>query len=227
MHHHCSSNLQQLLVVHQQRLDTNSMFGDDSKLRMRRNTSEHVFSNSLPFASPPSHRPSTNSTPTVIPPSMSSGTVKGKRKLRRNRQMLGKWAKTCLSGMMAAAVSATLSFLLLPLSWVQVDYHHQVQQAATHLWQRVEENRHNFATAIRGKHSPRQRKVLCIDGTVGFENDDYCDCPDGKDEPHTSACSHLHVQQRMFTCKNDRHKVIYSSRVGDGVWDCDDGSDEL
>lgn len=148
--------------------------------------------------------------------------------MRRNKRRLfwGKCAGTCLSGILAAVVMASLSFSLLPLSWVQVDYHHQVQQAATHLWQRVEENRHNFATAMRGKHSPRQRRVLCADGTIGFENDDYCDCPDGIDESWTSACSHLHVHQKMFPCKSDRTQVIFSSRVGDGVKDCADGSDE-
>ena len=154
------------------------MFGDDSKLRLRRN---------LP--GDPGHGPilpttiaSTNRPPQ---PPMSYGQVKGRRKRRRRREILQKWAKTCFSGLAAAMVSATLSVSLLPFSWTQVDYHHQVQRAATHLWQRVEENRHNYVTAIRGKHAKR-RQIQCSDGTVGFENDDYCDCyPDGSDEPST------------------------------------------
>ena len=227
------------------------MFGDDSRLRLRKTASDAGFTNTLPFAAPSNnHRPSptavnasnANSSSTTsthagmsingpviaLPTQLTSGKVKGNRKRRRknHRQLLGRCVKTCLSGVLAAVVWASLSFMLLPLKWVQVDYHHQVQQAAAHLWQRVEENRHNYATAIRGKHSQNQPKILCVDGTVGFENDDYCDCPDGKDEPNTSACSHLHVQQPMFTCHSDRAHVIFSSRVGDGVHDCADGSDE-
>ncbi|KAF2074983.1 hypothetical protein CYY_003722 [Polysphondylium violaceum] len=54
-------------------------------------------------------------------------------------------------------------------------------------------------------------------------NDDYCDCPDGTDEPGTSACSNGH-----FYCINKGHKgqFIASSFVNDGVCDCCDGSDE-
>ncbi|KJE97010.1 hypothetical protein CAOG_07498 [Capsaspora owczarzaki ATCC 30864] len=68
----------------------------------------------------------------------------------------------------------------------------------------------------------------CVDGskTIPFAaiNDDYCDCPDGSDEPGTSACP-----RGSFYCPNKRFvpTVLPSSRVNDGVCDCCDGTDEL
>ena len=49
------------------------------------------------------------------------------------------------------------------------------------------------------------------------------DCKDGSDEPLTSACS-----QGFFICKNPGFlpTFIPSGRVGDGIVDCSDGSDE-
>mmetsp|Transcript_5514 Transcript_5514/g.8142 ORF Transcript_5514/g.8142 Transcript_5514/m.8142 type:complete len:231 (+) Transcript_5514:127-819(+) len=67
--------------------------------------------------------------------------------------------------------------------------------------------------------------VECPDGSTGILNDDYCDCFDGSDEPHTSACSNILIQQKTFVCKDGSRK-IYPSRVGDGIRDCKDGSDE-
>ncbi|KAJ4838203.1 hypothetical protein Tsubulata_029612 [Turnera subulata] len=69
--------------------------------------------------------------------------------------------------------------------------------------------------------------IKCRDGSGSFTpsqlNDDFCDCPDGTDEPGTSACP-----SARFYCRNAGHipLSIFSSRVNDGICDCCDGSDE-
>eukprot|EP00439_Symbiodinium_sp_Y106_P034266 s2514_g4.t1 len=58
-------------------------------------------------------------------------------------------------------------------------------------------------------------------------NDDFCDCPDGSDEPGTGACAGA-SQEALFHCANagSAARLVYVSRVGDGICDCCDGSDE-
>jgi len=60
-------------------------------------------------------------------------------------------------------------------------------------------------------------------------NDDFCDCPNGGDEPGTGACAGAEpVSSKGFYCPNHgvAPRYIYLSRVGDGLCDCCDGSDE-
>uniref|UniRef100_A0A0D6QX17 Glucosidase 2 subunit beta n=1 Tax=Araucaria cunninghamii TaxID=56994 RepID=A0A0D6QX17_ARACU len=70
-------------------------------------------------------------------------------------------------------------------------------------------------------------RIKCKDGSKAFSqnrlNDDFCDCPDGTDEPGTSACP-----EGKFYCRNVGHTpvLLFSSRVNDGICDCCDGSDE-
>jgi len=90
------------------------------------------------------------------------------------------------------------------------------------------------------KYTPRllniaaMPEIICMDGSIGVVNDDYCDCVDGEDEPDTAACSHVLVGKKIFICDsmylNSQHKLfkreLFVSRIGDGVIDCHDRSDE-
>lgn len=66
--------------------------------------------------------------------------------------------------------------------------------------------------------SGSQQTWTCLDGSKVIAwsavNDDYCDCPDGSDEPGTGACPNTE-----FYCRNEGHigAFIPSSRVGDGL----------
>jgi hypothetical protein len=161
------------------------------------------------------------------PPPPSYGQIKGRRKRTRRRKFLAEYCKLCVSGFAATIVSATLSLTLLPFSWTQVDYHHQVQHEFEFVYQVLEDNRRNYNTLIRGIHH-HERQIKCADSSsIGFENDDYCDCVgDGSDEFTTGACSHVTVGKKVFQCHKDRDIWILASRVGDGIPDCPDGSDE-
>lgn len=105
-------------------------------------------------------------------------------------------------------------------------------------------------------YKPVESQFSCISNPsirIPFSrvNDDYCDCPDGSDEPGTPACSYLHHYSPRhvpnpyasttprnetlalpgFYCKNKGHVPAYVrfENVNDGVCDydvCCDGSEE-
>jgi protein kinase C substrate 80K-H len=68
-------------------------------------------------------------------------------------------------------------------------------------------------------------QAMSVSVSSGQFNDDYCDSNDGTDETTTSACAG--VSRRSYECIGDYEKLIPISRVGDGICDCCDGSDEI
>jgi len=98
---------------------------------------------------------------------------------------------------------------------------HEIQNPQKIKEQGLEVDNGNFKDEINDDLT----SVMCPDGSSGKINDDYCDCSNGIDEPETAACSHLLVQQKLFQCRDGSH-FIYPSRVGDGIVDCFDKSDE-
>lgn len=62
-------------------------------------------------------------------------------------------------------------------------------------------------------------------------NNNFCDCPDGSDEPGTNACEYTLESPKMFYCANEGFipKHIENYKLNDGVCDydiCCDGLDE-
>ena len=84
---------------------------------------------------------------------------------------------------------------------------------------------HKKLRQIHVKGQSKGGKIICLDGSTGIINDDFCDCPDGADELETAACSHVLVQKRLFDC-GDGTK-IFLSRLVDGILDCSNGADEV
>lgn len=72
------------------------------------------------------------------------------------------------------------------------------------------------------KYDPNSAtQFACLDGSKSVPwtaiNDDYCDCPDGSDEPGTSACEGRSAAR--FYCKNEGFEEgwVLASRVNDGI----------
>ncbi|KAI0319177.1 glucosidase II beta subunit-like-domain-containing protein, partial [Amylostereum chailletii] len=93
----------------------------------------------------------------------------------------------------------------------------------------VVDQTHGVPPALLSRYVPDGKRWTCLDGSKDISwtsvNDDYCDCPDGSDEPGTGACPNT-----TFHCTNKGHigSIISGTRVRDGLCEpeCCDGSDE-
>ncbi|KAJ1987970.1 hypothetical protein GGI25_005511 [Coemansia spiralis] len=112
----------------------------------------------------------------------------------------------------------------LTLGLLAIHFSHAAQAQKEHTLRGVDPARaHHYQPNAQGNFQ-------CLDKSLDIPfaqvNDDYCDCPDGSDEPGTSACNNA-----TFYCANRGHIPgrLSSTRVNDGVCDydvCCDGSDE-
>ena len=128
---------------------------DDSQLRHRRNQPSPNVGGGGPVGATSGDNSNSNSNHDSILPIHDAPPMtqkqkriyKGQKKRKRKRLLaftmynLRQLATTCLAGVGATLVSGTLSVLLLPTAWFQVDYHHQVQHAATQVYQQVRRKR--------------------------------------------------------------------------------------
>ena len=168
---------------------------------------------------------------------------KGRRKKKASRWFSRRWFNSvalccvCL-GLTLGGILVAGPFLFPvwepkhPLHKKVVEHAREIY--ARHGWHRGHHHHQTSKDSKKIAYEPFQ----CPNGSHGYLNDDYCDCLDGSDEPRTSACSHLLVRQPVFHCdtrgaalgsvgaSEGTLEVIYASRVGDGVKDCANGSDE-
>ena len=79
-------------------------------------------------------------------------------KRNKRRFSIRKAMGTCLTGVGATLVWLTLSVICLPTAWFQVDYHHQVQNAATQIYQQIHRR-----GRVRGGAGGANKKRIKID----------------------------------------------------------------
>lgn len=140
---------------------------------------------------------------------------------RRRRKPQRAWLKVAITFAACVSVLILSAIAILRLSTMSSDE----VELSRHSRHRM----HSRSKLSFPRHTTTTKKkkvtVTCSDGSTAYLNDDYCDCPDGSDEPQTSACSHVLVQKPVFVCRDGQK--VFTSRVRDGIVDCLDGSDEV